>query len=70
MSPAPLLPRIGVIVTRLAFTDAPDKVIRVDDTQTTEDVLNRYYPGAVIDKRGGFDTPDGSSYLFDRGLTD
>ncbi|MCT7294334.1 hypothetical protein NXT08_24005 (plasmid) [Rhodococcus pyridinivorans] len=54
----------------MAYADSPDKVIRVDDTQSTEDVLTRYYPGATIDDRGGFDTPDGDSYHYDRALTE
>ncbi|MCD2104373.1 hypothetical protein O4214_05495 [Rhodococcus erythropolis] len=70
MKHSPLHPRVSVIVTRAAYADSPDKVIRVDDTQSTEDILTRYYPGAKIDDRGGFDTPDGDSYHYDRALTE
>lgn len=70
MKHSPLHPRVSVIVTRAAYADSPDKIIRVDDTQSTEDALTRHYSGAKIDDRGGFETPEGDSYHYDRALTE
>lgn len=55
-----------IIVIREAFHESPDKVLGIEYSEDTRTVIARHYPGAVFDNIGGFDTPDGGSYLYDR----
>lgn len=62
-------PTAYVIVVRRAYTDCPDRVLSGGE-RDTERMIEKYYPGAVLDKCGGFDTPDGGSYLYDASRVD
>lgn len=54
-----------VIVVREAYIQEPDKVIRIRLREDEFDAIERCYPGAEIDKQGGFDW-NGRSFLYDR----
>lgn len=62
-------PTSYVIVVRRAYTDCPDRVLSGGE-RDYERMIEKYYPGAVIDKCGGFDTPDGGSYVYDTSRVD
>ncbi len=71
MKHSPLHPRVSVIVTRVAYADSPDKVIRVDDTQSTETSSRAITPPAPQSMIAAASTPpDGDSYHYDRALTE
>lgn len=55
-------------MVREAYHDSPDRVILVKvgiDGVDTEAPIRKYYPTAVFDNMGGFDTIDGRSYIYD-----
>lgn len=53
-----------VLIIREAYMDCPAHVVQLV-TKTAAQVIEAKYPGAVLDGNGGFDTPNGGSFLFD-----
>jgi hypothetical protein len=68
-TPKPLHTRVELIVIRRAYSDTPHRVIRVEPANDTAWTIQRYYPDAVLDTNGGFDSPEGS-FIYDRLMTD